>query len=165
MFYSYFSTTMNLVAERTGTTDFRNPAAVAGWLGDMMLLLVVPALGPALVLALLRGDDEDDLPKQLAQAQGGYLLGMLVGARELSGLVSGFPYAGPPVGRVVNDAGRVATQVGQGEVDEPAVLAVARLLGSAFGLPTTQLIRSYRGWQAWEDGDAPASSILFGPPQ
>ena len=55
-------------------------------------------------------------------------------------------------------------QTAQGEVDEPAVMAYIRLLGSAFGIPTVQAMRSYRGWVAWENGDAPASSILFGPP-
>ncbi len=163
-FYSYFSTTLNLVAEKTGTTDFKNPRAVAGWLGDMALLTVLPALASALLLSMFRGDDEDDLLKMLLQAQAGYLLGMVVGARELSGLVSGYAYSGPPVARVVTDAGKAADQVSQGEIDEPAVLAVVRLLGTAFGIPTTQAVRSYRGWLAWSEGDAPVTSVLFGPP-
>jgi hypothetical protein len=37
-------------------------------------------------------------------------------------------------------------------------------MGTALGLPTTQLIRSYKGWLAWDEGDAPATAILFGPP-
>jgi hypothetical protein len=163
-FYSYFSTTLNLVAENTGTTDFRNPRAVAGWLGDMALLMVLPALGTALALSALRGDDDDELGKQLLQAQAGYLLGMVVLARELSGLVSGYAYSGPPVSRIVTDAGKAADQFSQGEIDEPAVLATVRLLGTAFGIPTVQAVRSYRGWLAWSEGDAPATSILFGPP-
>lgn len=164
-FYSYFSTTLNLAAEKTASTDFRNPRAVAGWLGDMALLAVLPALGSSLALSMLRGDDDEDIRKQLLQAQAGYLLGMLVGARELSGLVSGYPYNGPPVSRVVTDAGKAAGQVSEGDIDEPAVLATVRLLGTAFGIPTTQAIRSYKGWKAWDEGGAPASSILFGPPQ
>jgi hypothetical protein len=44
-------------------------------------------------------------------------------------------------------------------------MAIVRLLGTGFGIPTTQAIRSYRGWTAWEEGDAPPTSILFGPPQ
>lgn len=167
-FYSYFSVTLNLMAERTGTTDFKNPRAVAGWLGDMALLLVIPAIAPALVIDLLRGggdeDDPEEWAKKLAQWQVGYLLGMVVGARELSGAISGFDYAGPPVGRIVADTGKVGQQVAQGEIDEPAVLAFIRWAGSAFGIPTVQMIRSYKGWVAWEEGDAPASAILMGPP-
>jgi len=163
-FYSYFSTTLNLVAESTDRTNFRNPLAVAGWLGDMALLIVIPAIAPMLVLMTLRGDDDDDLLQKMAQAQAGYLLGMVVLAREFSGAVSGYPYSGPPVGRVVTDGYKVIDQASQGEIDEPAVMAMVRVLGTAFGIPVTQAVRSYRGWEAWSEGDAPATSILFGPP-
>lgn len=163
-FYSYFSTTLNLVAESTDRTNFRNPVAVAGWLGDMALLIVIPAIAPMLVLMTLRGDDDDDLLQKMAQAQAGYLLGMVVLAREFSGAVSGYPYSGPPVGRVVTDGYKVIDQASQGEIDEPAVMALVRVLGTAFGIPVTQAVRSYRGWEAWSEGDAPATSILFGPP-
>jgi hypothetical protein len=37
--------------------------------------------------------------------------------------------------------------------------------GTAFGIPTTQAIRSYKGWKAWDEGEAPATAILFGPLQ
>lgn len=163
-FYSYFSTTLNLVAEKSAATNFRNPQAVAGWLGDMALLIVIPAIAPMLVLSVLRGDDDEDLLVKMAQAQAGYLLGMVVLAREFSGAVSGYPYSGPPVTRLVTDGYKVVDQASQGEIDEPAVMALVRLLGSAFGIPTTQAIRSYRGWEAWTEGDAPASAVLFGPP-
>jgi hypothetical protein len=164
-FMSYFLTTLNLTIEKTATTDFKDPRAVAGWLADMALLVVIPAIAPALLTDLLRGeDDEDKMAKKLAQWQASYLLGMAVGARELSGAVNGYSYAGPPVGRIVGDIGKAGQQVAQGEVDEPAVLAAIRLMGSAFGIPTVQAVRSYKGWQAWSEGRAPASAVLFGPP-
>lgn len=167
-FYSYFSTTLNMIAAKTGTTDFKNPRAVAGWLSDMALLTVIPALGPAVLTELLRGgaggNDEKKWLKKLAEWQASYLMSMVVGVRELSGIVSGFSYAGPPVSRIVTDVGKVAQQAGQGEVDEPAVIATARLVGDLTGIPVTQLIRSYKGWVAWSHGDAPATSILMGPP-
>ena len=59
-FYSYFSVTLNLTAERTAATDFKNPRAVAGWLGDMALLLVIPAILPAMLLDGLKGGGDDD---------------------------------------------------------------------------------------------------------
>lgn len=167
-FYSYFSTTLNLTAESTAKTDFKNPRAVAGWLGDMALLLVVPAILPSLLIYALRGGAEDDEPEdlaaKLAEWQASYALGMVVGLRELTGAVAGFDYAGPPAGRVIADITKAVKQTGQGEVDEPLVKSYISLLGSAFGIPTVQALRSYNGWQAWADGDAPASAILLGPP-
>lgn len=95
---------------------------------------------------------------------GGYLLGLVVGVRELSGLVGGYPYAGPPVGRIVTDVGKAAQQIHQGEVDEPAEAAVVRLLGDAFGIPSAQAVRVYKGWKVWSEGNAPISAVLMGPP-
>ena len=166
MFYSYFNTTLNLSIEQTAQTDFRNPKAVAGWLADMALLWVLPALGPGLILAALRGDDDEpeDWAKKLAEWQLSYLFGAVVGVREFSGAFSGYEYAGPPTGRVVSDLYRLGQQVGQGDVDEAAVMALVKTMGSAFGIPTTQAIRSYRGWQAWDEGEAPITAILMGPP-
>jgi GNAT superfamily N-acetyltransferase len=169
-FYSYFSVTLNLAAEQTAATDFKNPAAVAGWLGDMALLMVIPAILPAFIMHALKGggdeDDEKDWAKRIAQWQLGYLMGTVVGVRELSGAVSGFDYAGPPVGRIIADIGKAGKQTAQGEVDEPAVMAYIRLMGTAFGIPTVQALRSYKGWKAWDEGQEGAGpqSVLFGPP-
>lgn len=167
-FYSYFSVTLNLVAEKTATTDFKNPRAVAGWLGDMALLMVIPAIMPALLLDLARGggedDEEGDLAKKIAKWQIGYLMGTVVGLREGSGMLEGFDYSGPPVGRIVTDIGKAGKQTAQGELDEPAVLAYARLMGTAFGIPVVQAIRSYKGWKAWDEGQAGPQAMLIGPP-
>ena len=169
MFYSYFSATYNLAAESTARTDFRNPAQAAGWLTDMALLMVIPALAPNLLMALMRGEGADDdwwdeLPATLAKWQAGYLLSTMVGVREISGLIEGFAYSGPPAGRVLVDAGKLVTQVKQGEVDEGLAAASVRLLGSTTGIPSTQIVRSARGWSAWADGEAPVTSVLVGPP-
>lgn len=168
MFYSYFNVTYNLAAEATAGTDFKNPLAVAGWMSDMMLLMIIPALGPAILMALLRGDGGDDDPEawalKLLKWQASYLLGTTMGVREIGGAVAGFDYTGPPVGRVVGDIGKLGKQAAQGEADEGLALASIRLLGSATGIPTVQILRSWRGWQAWENGEAPAASVLLGPP-
>jgi hypothetical protein len=168
-FYSYFSVTLNLAAESTAATNFKNPAAVAGWLGDMALLMVIPAILPSLILFALKGGDGDDekgMLKRIAEWQLSYLMGTVVGVRELSGAVAGFDYAGPPVGRIIADIGKAAKQTIQGELDEPAVLAYINLMGSAFGIPTVQALRSYKGWKAWDEGQEGAGpqSALFGPP-
>lgn len=167
-FYSYFSVTLNLAAEQTAATNFKNPAAVAGWLGDMALLMVIPAILPSLIMFGLKGgdDDEEGMAKRIAEWQLGYLLGTAVGLREFSGGVGGFDYAGPPVGRIVGSGIKFGKQALQGEIDEPLVLAAIDLMGTAFGIPTIQATRSYKGWKAWDEGEEGAGpqSVLFGPP-
>lgn len=168
MFYSYFNTTLNLAAESTAKTDFRNPLALAGWASDMALLMVIPALAPAMLMALMRGEecgDAAECSKKLAEAQASYLLGTLMYVREASGIVSGYDYSGPPAGRVVQELSRTGKQVAQGEADEALATSTISLLGVALGIPTTQILRSYRGWKAWEDGDASGASLLLGPPK
>lgn len=168
MFYSYFNTTYNLAAESTGKTDFKSPLQIAGWLSDMAMLMAIPALGPAIILELLKGGgDDDDLEAwmiKMLQWEAGYLMATVVGLRELSGAVQGFDYSGPPVGRLGVELTKLGKQIEHGEIDEALVMSVARTAGVAFGLPMTQLIRSYTGWKAWTDGDAPATSVLMGPP-
>lgn len=168
-FYSYFNVTLNLAVEQTAATDFKNPRAVAGWLGDMALLMMIPAILPSFILYALRGGDDDDekeLLKKVAGWQISYLLGTMVGARELTSAVGGFDYAGPPVGRVIVDIGRAGKQTEQGEIDEPLVYSYINLLGTVFGIPTVQALRSYKGWKAWDEGEdgAGPQSVLMGPP-
>lgn len=169
MFYSYFNVTLQLTAESTARTNFKSPLSTLHWMGDMLMLNVIPALGPALILAMLRGDDLDDpdeLGKQLLKWQVGYIFGLVPGLREMSGAIEGYDYAGPPVGRVIKDAGSLLTQLGQGEADEGLALSIVRLIGTAFGIPVTQLVRSYRGWKDWEeDGEGGPQNVLVGPPR
>ena len=170
MFYSYFSTTYNLTAESWARLDPKLARSIGGFMADLALLYVIPALGPWLVLAALRGGgDDDEDPAEwafnAAKQLGGFMLGTVVGLRELSGLVAGFDtYSGPPAFRLIAGAYKSAKQVGQGEVDEAAVRAISQTAGTALGLPVTQVDRMYRGWQAWEEGDAGPGAILLGPP-
>ncbi|NLX17643.1 MAG: hypothetical protein GXY45_11860 [Ramlibacter sp.] len=169
MFYSYFSVTYNLMAESTASTNWRSPASIAGWMGDMAMLAVIPAMGPSLLLMLLKGEgsDDDDLAtwaERLVRWQAGYLMGAVVGLREASGMMAGYDYTGPAVTRAFVDAGGLMKQAQQGELDEGLALSSVRLTGTLLGLPTTQAIRSYRGWKAWDEGDAPITSLLVGPP-
>jgi hypothetical protein len=122
------------------------------------------------VRAALRGgagdDDEEGLLKKVAEWQLSYLLGTVLGLRELSGAVSGFDYAGPPVGRITANLSKAGNQTAQGEVDEPLVVSYINLRGTAFGIPTVQALRSYKGWKAWSEGvdGAGPQSVLLGPP-
>lgn len=126
------------------------------------------ALAPAVLKSLLQGgggDDGEGWLKFLAKQEASYLMGMVVGVREFSGMVSGFSYSGPPVGRIVTDSIKLVQQIQQGDVDDPAVVSAAHVLGDLTGLPVTQILRSYKGWKEWSHGHAPVTSVLMGPPQ
>jgi hypothetical protein len=77
----------------------------------------------------------------------------------------GYDYGGPLAGKILADTARLMKQAYQGEADEAAVIALINATGDFTGLPTTQALRTYRGYMAWDEGDAPITAILFGPPQ
>ena len=186
MFYSYFSATWQMTAESTARTNFRNPRAVAGWLADMLLLNVVPAIGPALLLMFLKGMGDDDeenerkLAEKAAEAQFSYLVNMIPLVREAQGVFGPFDYQGPPVGMIVGALSKAAKQTEQvaaaylegdadaafENMDEAFVKSYIRLLGLSFGLPVVQAQRMWDGWKAWDEGreGAGPQSVLFGPP-
>lgn len=164
MFYSYFSTTWNLLAEETAKVDGRSALSIAKYTANVMLLTTIPALLPSMITEALKGGDDWDDPEKLIEWQLSYLLGLLVVVRELGALAQGFDYRGPAAFRPVVDFGNLVAQIKQGEADGPAIRAVISAMGSALGIPSTQINRSIRGWEAFMEGDAPASSILFGPP-
>jgi hypothetical protein len=186
MFYSYFSATWQMTAESTARTNFRNPRAVAGWLADMLLLNVVPAIGPALLLMFLKGMGDDDeenerkLAEKAAEAQFSYLVNMIPLVREAQGVFGPFDYQGPPVGMIVGALSKAAKQTEQvaaaylegdadaafENMDEAFVKSYIRLLGLSFGLPVVQAQRMWDGWKAWDEGreGAGPASVLFGPP-
>ncbi|MCL4183086.1 MAG: hypothetical protein KJ011_06530 [Burkholderiaceae bacterium] len=174
MFYSYFSTTLNLLAESTAQLDGRNALSIAKYMANVALLVVIPAIAPAMLTEALKGGDDWDDPEKMAgkltEWQVSYLLGLLVWFREIGPLASifgdgpVFDYHGPAAFRPISDLGGLAKQVKQGDIDGPAIRAVISVMGSWLGIPSTQINRSIRGWESFMEGDAPASSILFGPP-
>lgn len=167
-FFSYFSTTLNLATAKTAQTDFKDPKAAAGWLADMASLMVIPALGPTALKSLLQGgggDEQEGLLKFLTKQEASDLISMVVGVREFGGMVSGFSYSGPPVGRIVTDSIKLVQQIQQGDVDDPAVVSAVHVLGDLTGLPVTQVLRTYKGWKEWSQGNVPVTSVLMGPPQ
>ena len=166
-FYSYFNVTLNLAIEQTAATDFKSPRAVVGWVGDMALLAVIPAILPAMLMYAMRGgEDDDDWLKRLAKWQTSYLLGSVVGVRELTGAVEGFDYSGPPAARPIVNIGKAAQQTAQGDVDEPLIKAYANAIGTLLGVPMVQIMRSWNGYKAWDEGKEGAGpqSVLLGPP-
>ena len=167
-FYSYFNTTMNLTAERFNATSFKDPLQAGRFMVDMLMLYTVPAvLGFAMKEALRGGDDDDeDLFASLAREQLNYLLGTLVGLRELGAAVQGFTgYQGPAGTRFFTEIAKFAKQVEQGEVDTALLKALNNATGILLHYPAGQVNRMVEGYLAYAEGktDNPAA-IVFGPP-
>ncbi len=88
------------------------------------------------------------MPDQLAQSRVPHLCTSPDGVTVAEGVALDRKELRTEIGGIVGQEAvtQPADQVAQGELDEPAVLSVVRLLGTAFGIPTVQAIRSYRAW-------------------
>lgn len=166
-FYSYFSATFNLMTDRTTELKRVGPRDLPYFAVDMMLLSVVPATLASLMYAALKGDDDEpeELAKQVAQDNLVYMLGLMVGVREIGSALAGVAgYTGPAGARFFSETGRFGKQVAQGEVDEPLLRAGNSMAGILFHYPATQLDRTVRGTIQYAEGDAGLQAPIVGPP-
>ena len=78
-------------------------------------------------------------------------------------MLDGYGYRGPGGLRLIGDAYAFGQQVRQGEMDDAFRKAAINLAGSAFGVPSAQVNRTWTGMQALADGetDNPAA-LVFG---
>lgn len=174
VFYSYFSSTLNLVAD-SWNENVRSKSTVSGsllFVRDLMMLAAVPTIISELVFSLLRGDDwEDREPEDWAKlgvsATVGSLLSMFVGLREFTSVLNGYTYTGPIVGRVVNDAGRLGYALAAEDKDPSRVTQSAlALMSNVTKIPAAQINRTWKGIEAYAEGETDApTAVLFGPPR
>lgn len=167
-FYSFFNTTYNLAAERTRATRFTDPVAVARLAGDYLLLFVLPATLGAVLKGILKGDLEDDpeeLAKKLVLENLGYLLGSVVGLRELGAALQDYRYAGAAGARIFSEANKLTQQVLDGEIDAGLLKALNQVGGILFHYPAGQVERTVSGALAIGEGRAGPQAVLVGPPK
>ena len=167
-FYSYFNTTYQLTVERYSATSFKDPLQVGRFMVDMLLLYTVPAvLGFAMKEALKGGGDDDDLMKRLAAEQLNYMLGTMVGLREVGAAIAGFNgYQGPAGTRFFSELGKLGKQVEQGEVDKALLKSLNNTAGILFHYPAGQVNRTVEGFNALMEGKTANPLVLaFGPPR
>jgi hypothetical protein len=179
-FYGYFNAVYNLGVERTKATNFKDPKQVISLANDYLLLFIGPALlGTVLRSVLTNGLDEfEDLPKLATKAandQISYLMGTLVGVRELTGAAQTMAgvntyssgYSGPAGLRFFNEAYRFAQQAEQGEADAAFRRAAVNVVGLGLHLPSTQVNRTLDGLTAMMDGKTsnPVALATGGPRQ
>lgn len=165
MFYSYFSSTYNLSVESVRKVDAKNPATILSAGIDFLLLYSLPAaISTAMSYALTGGDDDDEFWDKMARGQASYFLSVMVGLREFGSVVNGFSgYAGPAGTRFFNEAAKLATQVGQGDIDAAMLKALNNAGGILFHYPAGQINKTVQGASALLDDetDNPAA-LLFG---
>ena len=172
-FYSFFNTTFNLTRAAYGRTNFYKPGEAGLFLVDMLLLYTVPAVLGTLLKAALQGDtdDEDELAKKLIADQMNYLLGTMVGLREIGGATAaalGLPsgYSGPAGVRFFSEVQKLAKQVEQGEADAAFFKALNSSAGILFHYPAGQLNRTTEGVNAYLNGETEnPAALIVGPPR
>jgi hypothetical protein len=175
VFYGYFSAAYNLGVERSKATNYRSPLEVMHLAGDFLLLYSVPAVLAALLKDALQpgGDDEDgeELARKLIGEQISYMMGLMVGLREITGAVQyatgtkqfDMAYGGPAGLRFFQELDKLGKQVGQGELDRALARSVVNVGGVLLHLPSGQINRTVDGVIAMSEGktDNPAA-LLFG---
>lgn len=170
--YTYGSLVFNQVYDQ-GARVRRNPRDVATWagaFGNLMLATALPAALTAIIRGLLRDDwpeekdDKDGIGKRVAIEFGSTMLGTMIGARELGGILSGYDYSGPAVLKTVKDIYMVGKQAGQLEADAGLARALLDSAGSTIGLPSGQLWATGAGLVEWlEDPSPDIRAPVFGP--
>lgn len=167
-FYSYFNTTFNLTAERYAATNFKNPLQIGRFSVDMIMLYVVPTLLAFALKEAIKGsdDDEEELVKKLAKEQLSYLLGTMIGLREIGSAVSGFNgYQGPAGTRFFAEIGKLAKQVEQGDVDMPLIKSMNNAAGILLHYPAGAVNRAVEGFIALQEGKTQNPLVILTGPK
>lgn len=177
-FYGYFNASYNLGVERTKATNFKDPLSVMKLGADYLMLYTVPAVIGGLIKTALMGKDDDWEPEKLASTlaneQLSYLMGLMIGLREVTSAVQTVAgvnpytasYGGPAGLRFFQELTNLATQIHQGEADDALRKSAINVLGIFFKLPASQINRTIGGVEAMIDGDTENPlAVVAGPPR
>jgi len=157
-FMAFMNTTLNV-----NYRVLRSDQSVGAKAVDLVLVNALPTfMAMMLTAALTPGDSGEDDAEKLAtkylKEQMNFMLGQLVGFREIAQL--GAAFAGDPGGdyggavgtRMAADILKLAKQVGQGDIDAPLRKSVVNAAGDMFKLPAAQINRTINGIEALADG-------------
>jgi len=172
-FYSYGNTVFNATVLQAGRTEFRSPASVIRFLGNLSLIYLMPATATVVLSrAFGRTGGDKDTPEDffgdIARETAATALNTIVYVRELGGLaqegVRG--YDGPEGGQLAEVLYNVGKQVKQGEIDEALIRSLNAAGGVLFHLPAAQVQRTIDGYVALEEGRTTnPAALLFGAPK
>lgn len=166
-FMHFMNTTMNM-AYMYGKTS----KGAADTINTALLLFVIPVvLQAALKDAITPGDREEDWDKYLRRLAGegfSYMIGGVIGVRELGELgksvAAGEPirdYQGPAGARVLVDLGKAGNALAKEEYDTNTLRALINLLGSTTGAPSAQINRLVSGAGALSSGETDNPGALL----
>lgn len=177
-FYSYFSATYNLNVEAVRKTNFLKPSQIGVLAANLILLNIVPVMFSLALKEAVKGEcdqDFDCLVEKMGQEQVSYLLGQMIGLREIgSGAAVAlgadqYGYQGPAGLRFFSDLYKIGIQTGQGELDMPLFKSINNAAGTVLHYPAGQINATIEGIIAVEEGRVDGVSILpaliFGPPR
>jgi hypothetical protein len=167
-FYSFFNVTYNQLVESAAETRLAGPKRLPLLATDVLLLMVVPSVLGTILKNALKGDDWDDLPEKLAKDELGYIFGLMVGLRELGGIISSDGRNNAPAGlRFAQEVSKLYAQAEQGEVDEAFLKSANNAAGILFHYPAGAVQRLVTGIQALANGDtkSPLAPVVGPPPK
>lgn len=175
IYYAYMGTVYNLQANEVGGARGGTPTQRGHVALRVLLAMTLPSALMVIIKSLLTPGDDDllDDPEKLIKEVGlstaSYIFGMVPFLRELFPTfraavgAESFGYEGPAGVRVIGDTYKFAQQARQGEMDDSFRKSAVNLSGSLFGLPSTQINRTWTGAEALaNDKTDNWSALMFG---
>ena len=166
---SYFIAKNNVAYELTRKTNFKTIGGIVDWAANMLMLYALEAT----MVGLIRGqfpdkeDEDENYGIEVAKYIGGETINALFGGvpviREFVSEARGFN-GGGIIGSVIDDAGKVFEQIGQGEIDQGLITAANSLGGTLFHYPSSQINKTGRAFNLAAQGkDVEFIEFLMGP--
>lgn len=150
---SYMIAKGNIAFESYKRTDFRNPAQVAGFMGDIGMLFFVEMLLAAAIRGTWPGEEEEWW-WWATKTGGEQMLATVPIVREIPSAIKGFGGGGGPLGAFAGDIGRVVIQTSQAEVDASLLKAYVNMIGTLTGAPAAQTNRAIdAAWAEHVEGE------------
>ena len=157
MFYSYFGAYQNMQADQWKQTNFKNPAQAMKYAKNQMWITIIPSIAvDALFNQLFSGDDDEMLWAKIGGSIMKTLFGGIVFVRDVANLVASgfkFDYQLTPAGNPIKEAGNLAKQIGQGEIDTPLIKSLIMTAGYMGQIPGTR--QASRAYSVVADEDTP----------
>lgn len=157
---SYMLAKGNIAYEKGKITDFKDPKQAIGFAVDMVLLFLIEGMASALLYGRWPGEEDEDetVVGWAAKATVESVASGIPMLREYSGAKYGSGTT--PIGALTVDLWKTIEQISQGDVDEPAVKATVKTMGTLFHLPSSQVNRAVEAM--FKEGDAELHEWFMG---
>ena len=170
VFFSYMNTVYNKNVNNFRATHFDSPEEVGKFIANFILINIVPAVMSVALKNMLKGTcewgDTECLLVRYNAEQVGYLLGQMVGLRELSSvsdIVTGgktYGYSGPAGARLAPEVIKLVQQLEQGDMDGALAKSANTVAGTLLHYPAGQINSTVAGAIAAQETDAEGLETL-----